>query len=485
MNLKKFAMQCMFVILGLMCWLLPLLPTQASASVSVKASLPYFSIQINGQNMDIAHSKYPFLVYKDITYLPMTWNNFQTLGIEYNWSDADGLQIWSNRNFPPPIRQTPLKQDLTTKRNANSYVVQVADVPITMNQIEINNRTEPYPFLTYQDVTYMPLTWRFVHDLLQIDIQWRDEEGLSLVGGQNAIYSIIGDDDRSLYFYSLLNADPAKSMLKMDKSNYQIQWGNLKEQEQFINGLSTTPHPLGGQPVDLVRKDRDLFYGELNVYTLTDSDVWEAADWGAPVHTYRAFAAGDNRTILSINLTLPIAVIGPNYGTTYTFLIQNGNVTRLQDFNQKIDRVIPNLDGTVWIASDRLPSRNNYIGGSARVGLLKQDGTVQMVNGLLQESDVMALGITNHSLPNPASSDGSLYIVLNGISNKDYIAQDTAGLYTLNTKLETKRLSNYVFGDYYLDKNRDIFIKHRNNTIENLATGEIRTWFDYELAAMK
>ncbi|WP_157264947.1 hypothetical protein [Paenibacillus oryzisoli] len=483
--MKKFPKQYSLVILGLLCSLLPLLPTQASASATVKASLPYFSIQMNGQNMDIAHSKYPFLVYKDITYLPMTWTNFQTLGIEYNWSDTDGLQIWSNRNFPPSIHQTVLEQDLTTKRNANSYAVQVADVSITMNQIEINNRTEPYPFLTYQDVTYMPLTWRFVHDLLKIDIQWSDKDGLSLVGGQNAIYSIIGDDERSLYFYSLLNADPAKSMLKMDKSDYQLQWKNYKEQEQFIKGLSTTPHPLAGQPVELVRKDRDLYYGELKVYTLTDADVWEAADWGAPVHTYKAFAAGDQRVILSINLTLPLAVIGPNYGSTYTFLIQNGHVTRLEDFNQKIDRVIPNPDGTVWIASDRLPSRNNYIGGSARVGLLDQEGTLHMVNGLLHESDVIALGITNLSLPNPASQDGSLYIVLNGISNTDYTPQDTAGLYTLNTKLETKRLSDYVFGDYYLDKNRDIFIKHRNNTIENLSTGEIRTWFDYELAQMK
>ncbi|KRE59695.1 hypothetical protein [Paenibacillus sp. Soil750] len=483
--MKKIAIKCSIVILGLMCGLLPLLPMQASASVSVKASLPYFPIQINGQDMDIAHSQYPFLVYKDITYLPMTWNNFQTLGIEYNWSESDGLQIWSNRNFPPPIRQTPLEQDLTTKSHANSYFVQVSDVPITMNQVEINNKTEPYPFLTYQDVTYMPLTWRFVHDLLQIDIQWSDDEGLSLVGGQNAIYSIIGDDDRSLYFYSLLSADRTKSMLKMDKSNYQIEWKNNEEQDQFIKSLSTSPHPFAGKPVELVRKDRDLFYGNVKVHTLTDSDVWESAAWGAPVHTYTAFPVGDQRVILSINLTLPIAAIGPNYGTTYTFLIQNGNVTRLEDFNQKLDRVIPNPDGTVWIASAKLPSRNGFISGSARVGLLDQEGTLHMVNERLHELDVNTLGITNLSLSNPASTDGSLYIVLNGISNKDYAVQDTAGLYTLNTKLETKRLSDYVFGDYYLDKNRNIFIKHRNNTIENLTTGEMRTWFDYDLAKMK
>ncbi|WP_436236771.1 hypothetical protein [Paenibacillus sp. LjRoot153] len=468
-----------------MCGLLPLPPQQASASVSVKASLPYFPIQINGQDMDITHSQYPFLLYKDITYLPMTWKNFQTLGIEYSWSETDGLQIWSNRNFPPPIHQAPLEQDLTSKSNASSYLVQVSDVPITMNQTEINNKTEPYPFLTYQDVTYMPLTWRFVHDLLQIDIGWSDAEGLSLVGGQNAIYSIIGDDDSSLYFYSLLSADPAKSMLKMDKSNYQIEWKNNEEKDQFIKGLSTPPHPLAGKPVELVRKDRDLYYGNIKVYTLTDSDVWESAAWGAPVHTYTVFSAGDQRVILSINLTLPIAAIGPNYGTTYTFLIQDGNVTRLHDFNQKLDRVIPNPDGTVWIASDRLPSRKDYIAGSARVGLLDPNGTVHMVNELLHESDVRALGLTNPSLLSPEAKDGSLYVVLNGISNKDYAAQDTAGIYTLNTKLETKRLSNYIFGDYYLDKNRNIFIKHRNNTIENMSTGEIRTWFDYELAKMK
>lgn len=429
------------------------------------------------------HSKYPFFLYKDITYLPLTWNNLQTLGIEFDWSEENGLLIWPNRNFPPAIHDTPPEQDLTSKRNSAAYAVQLSNEPITINNTIINNRTEPYPFLTYQDVTYMPLTWRFVHDLLHLDIRWSETQGLALIGGQSIIGPLIGDDDRSLYFYSML-PNPDKSLIKMEKDSYRIEWKNREEQEKMVRTLSASAHPYGGKPAEVQRKDRDLYYGDVKIYTLTDSDVWESNTWGAPVHSYTEFKAGDQGVIISINIRLQIAAIGPNYGSTYTVLVRDGKATMLQDFNQKLDRVIPNPDGTVWIASARLPGRNGYIIGSARLGLLDQNGHIEIVNDKMNESDVLALGLTNPSLSNPAAEDGSLYMVLLGHSKGDFSEKDSAGLYTLDTKLQVKRLSEQLAGEYYLDKNRNIYIQHANNTIENGSTGELRTWFDYELAAM-
>jgi hypothetical protein len=97
---------------------------------------------------------------------------------------------------------------------------------------------------------------------------------------------------------------------------------------------------------------------------------------------------------------------------------------------------------------------------------------------------VLALGLTNPLLPNPADGDGSLYVVLFGHKKNDYTVQDTAGLYVLNTKLELTRLAVYDGGEYYLDKQRNIFIQKRNNTIVN-GDGEYRSWYDYDLAKMK
>jgi hypothetical protein len=331
----------------------------------------------------------------------------------------------------------------------------------------------------------MPLTWRFVHDLLQLDIRWGEEDGLQLIGGQNVFGPIIGEDEQALYFYSMLSADPAKSMIKMDKASYSLEWEGREQQDRLVKGLSETKRPFGGEPADLTRKDRDLYYGDLKIYTFTDADLWESADFGGPVHTYTEFKADERTAVFSINLPLPLPVIGPNYGTTHTILVRDGKATELKDFNQRLDRVIPNPDGTVWIAASRLPGRNGYIPGSARLALLDKDGSVRMVNEQLDEADVLALGLTNPVLPNPAAADGSLYVVLFGHKRNEYTNQETAGLYVLNTKLELARLAVYDGGDYYLDKHRNIFIQKRNNTIVNGATGEYHTWFDDDLARMK
>ncbi|RAV17779.1 hypothetical protein DQG23_26700 [Paenibacillus contaminans] len=467
--------------------LVSVVPMQAAASSSVKATIPPFPLKINGQEMDLLHSKYPFLFYKDITYLPLTWNNLQALGIESQWSEAEGLIIWANRNYPVPIRETPPEQDLTdAKRKSGTFSALLSDGPITMNAISIKNASEPYPFLSYQDVTYMPLTWRFVHDILQIDIRWSEKDGLHLIGGQNVFGSLLGDDDQSLYFYSMLSADPAKSVIKMNKSSYALEWKGREDLDKLLGSRSesTTPPPLGGKPVELQRKDRDLYYGDLKIYTLTDSDVWEAADFGPPVHTYTEYSAGDQGVIISINLRLPLPVIGPNYGSTYNIWVKDGKATILKDFRNKLDRVIPNPDGTVWIAAARLPGRNMYIPGTAILGLIDREGNIRTVNEQLDEADVLALGLTNPALPNPAAEDGSLYAVFLG-RKKDFSEQDSAGLYKLNTKLEAVRLSDYANGEFYLDKNRTIYIQHANNTIENWTAGETRSWFDYELARME
>ncbi|OCT13382.1 hypothetical protein A8709_17360 [Paenibacillus pectinilyticus] len=413
----------------------------------------------------------------------MTWNNFQSLGIKYSWSETEGLLIWTNKDIPPPIQSSPIVQDLTNKRNLGSYTASLTTDTISINNTTINNSTEPYPFLTYHDVTYMPLTWRFVHDLLHLDIKYSDANGLSLIGGQNIMYTIIGDDDSALYLNTAQYSDPAKAILRMDKSNYQLSWESQSDTDNLIQANAN--HPFGGKPIQLQRVGRDLLFNNIKLYSLTDEDVMEMGSWGAPVQTFTKFDAGDQGVIISINLTLQVAAIGPNYGRTFNFLIRNGLATELEFFHQKIDRVIPNPDGSVWIASDILPSRYGFMAGSARLGLLDQEGHVRMINDQLHESDVITLGISNPALPNPADKDGSLYIILNGISQQDFKEQGTAGLYMLNTNLQTERLSDHLFGQYYLDNQRHIFIKHPNNTIENYVTGEVRTWFDYELAQMK
>lgn len=56
----------------------------ALANNQVQVTLPSFSVCLNGQTTGNDYSKYPLLVYKDITYFPMTYYDCRLLGIKTN-----------------------------------------------------------------------------------------------------------------------------------------------------------------------------------------------------------------------------------------------------------------------------------------------------------------------------------------------------------------------------------------------------------------
>ncbi|MDF2922353.1 MAG: hypothetical protein K0R57_1267 [Paenibacillaceae bacterium] len=462
-------------------------PVTAAAAPAVKASLPPFPVQLNGVELDQAHSRYPFIFYKDITYLPLTWNNLEALGLTYSWSKEEGLVLIPAWNRTAEASTEPPEQDLAVNVNPSGGLSAfVAAGPVAIGPESIDNQAEPYPFLVYRDVTYMPLTWRFAHELLGIDIRWGEEAGLQVIGGQSIVRSLIGEDADGLYFYSSHSGGPEQGMLRMDKDSLQLEWRSSGERDQLRERLAAVSLPLGGEPAELVRKERDLYYGDLKLYTFTDSDLWESNEWGAPVHTYTEYKLGDNRAVITVSLRIPLPVAF--YGTTtYNFLVRDGRVSQLENFRQRLSRVIPNPDGSAWIASAPLPARlSGYVPGSALLALLDADGTLHLVNEMLNELDVEALGLANPMLENPAAEDGSLYVILGGQRRDDYtFTPDTAGLYRLNTRLEPERLGDRnPAAQYFLDQDRNIYIQHRNNTVENWSSGELRTWYDYEIAGM-
>ncbi|MEQ8201422.1 MAG: DUF5050 domain-containing protein [Syntrophomonadaceae bacterium] len=129
-------------------------PAQAAAA-TVSVTLPAFPVSLNGVGIDNDHSSYPLLVYKDITYFPMTYYDSRFLGLESTWDSQRGLAViktgaaWDYHPYPS---QAP---------NRKAYSAQVAGFPITVNGQAVENRSEEYPLLIFRNITYFPLTWRF------------------------------------------------------------------------------------------------------------------------------------------------------------------------------------------------------------------------------------------------------------------------------------------------------------------------------------
>jgi len=149
-------------------------PAQAQAQT---ANVVDFPVQFNHVAMQgaMASTKYPLLLYRDVTYFPMTWYNCRMLGLETAWSQKSGLSIKQNNALASSVGYYPSDQ-------ANTAQVQVTipNFKVTVNGEQIENQRETYPLISFRDVTYFPLTWRFAHDAFGWDYSYTKDTGLQI-----------------------------------------------------------------------------------------------------------------------------------------------------------------------------------------------------------------------------------------------------------------------------------------------------------------
>ncbi|KIL39682.1 hypothetical protein SD70_18655 [Gordoniibacillus kamchatkensis] len=180
-----------------------------AADVSVRVTLPDFAVNLNGHTVENQYREYPLLVYRDITYFPMTWYDTRMLGLEATWSPDDGLNIKQSRVTSTYV---PYKSE---RRNAAAYAAEVPASAVTINGKAIDNTKEEYPLLSFRDVTYFPLTWRFAHDEFGWDYRWSDTGGLSITSHNPQLQTAplpayAGENDVALfkgYYYFVETTD--------------------------------------------------------------------------------------------------------------------------------------------------------------------------------------------------------------------------------------------------------------------------------------
>jgi len=125
------------------------------AQQSVNVSLPVFKITMNDTVIDNSQRIYPIILYKDITYVPMTYNDSRFLGLETKWSSDTGLEV---NKISEQLSYNPNKGYATS--TLESAVL--PEFKIGVNGKNIDNQNEPFPLLVFRDVTYFPLTWRYM-----------------------------------------------------------------------------------------------------------------------------------------------------------------------------------------------------------------------------------------------------------------------------------------------------------------------------------
>lgn len=189
-----------FIAIVIMTVLVMSLATGAFASGEA-ATIPTFDVTLNGVSYDSSMSEYPLLVYRDITYVPMTYYMARLLGLSADWTKESGLSVscvstggaFAYSDYP------------RARKNAQSCSVTIATGAIKVNGKTIDNDAEPYPLLMFRDITYFPLTWRFCHDEFGWSYDFSSEKGLriatdGLISDGASWFSVktIGDNEQTM-----------------------------------------------------------------------------------------------------------------------------------------------------------------------------------------------------------------------------------------------------------------------------------------------
>ena len=159
-------------------------------ATNVQATLPSFPVTLNGTVIDNSYRQYPLLVYNNITYFPMTYYDCRFLGVETEWTQANGLKI-EKSNLTGAYHQQNMQQ-----KNSGKVTAQLATGKIAVNGKAIANSKEQYPLLVYRDVTYFPLTWRFAVDEFGWKYSYDNKNGLVIDAGTVKTSSVTLKDAR-------------------------------------------------------------------------------------------------------------------------------------------------------------------------------------------------------------------------------------------------------------------------------------------------
>jgi hypothetical protein len=147
----------------------------AATSNTVSVTIPAFKVNVNDRDINSAYLQYPLIVYKDITYFPLTWNWCRELGLVSGYTETDGLYI---ANDFAESQET--LDDGGYQAAGSRHMAVIPGYPVYINGQRIDNGKEAYPLLNFRNITYFPLTWRFVSDEFGWDQAWSGEFGYKL-----------------------------------------------------------------------------------------------------------------------------------------------------------------------------------------------------------------------------------------------------------------------------------------------------------------
>ena len=154
-----------------------LLPTFVfGENTDVDVKIPDYDVKVNGVKIDTEHSQYPVLVYKGVTYFPMTSDYLAGIGLDLKFSNETGIKI----DVKDTVKNLDQKFLGASNVLGSTVKAKLPNFAITVNDKVIDNANEEYPVLSYKNITYFPMTWRFAVTEFGWKTSWSNEAGFGI-----------------------------------------------------------------------------------------------------------------------------------------------------------------------------------------------------------------------------------------------------------------------------------------------------------------
>ncbi|KDR96594.1 hypothetical protein SAMN02745945_00158 [Peptoclostridium litorale DSM 5388] len=250
-----------------------------ASAETVNARVADHRVNLNGHIVFNRLIEYPLMEYRDVTYVPMTTDNLQVLGLGMQWSPTEGISIYKDgvvRDFVMP--------EINKELASTSRVVKmdIADFNIEVNGEIVDNSEEEYPVLFKNDLVYFPLTWRFVTGEFEGTIIWNDEYGLSIYNHENSKLTknqIYIQNQKQYLQDSIARYETVLEMYDVNREQYSDIENSLKK---TLSSIGQSIDVIEDMKNDSFKKlEKDMEFGSKEVIVGAEmgiSDITEETD---------------------------------------------------------------------------------------------------------------------------------------------------------------------------------------------------------------
>ncbi len=451
----------------------------AYASEKVNVQIPSFNITINDMVFDNQKAMYPFIVYNDVTYAPLTYNLCRQLGVITGWDSERGLYL--AKYMEDNIQYTP---DLGGYYKKGAvYKASIPSFPVVLNGVSINSKSDKslYPVLIFKNITYLPLTWENVYYEFGWDISWDKTKGLSINSQNTGSYPYLSEiNDKHVLFQTY--KEIFKEEKNKDRSITYINTGKkeIKEYKLDLHTNKLTYEGLKDKATHLNTEQENLQRCEDGIFSIEDNALLfkgQVLENLSDVELINPYLYADKWSIGDTNFYQVRVYTTNEIPAPYTpfeqFVYQESedNIMKVNGWNAKnLLRSVYKIGENYYLCSNGRHITGRWNNSLSTVLKLSTDGKTTIINDKYKDFlSIRAIGVNDNKLVVEATWFADPDI----IDNKGKVSAINDGYFYLDENDNLNKIYPYIEGKVFLAPNGNLYLLSDSRIfIIDMTTGE-------------